>query len=103
MKSGLFKHTAISCLTSIIFGGQRLGRVFFQPDEGFQILAYHSARPEGTGPHSQRGLSFEDQMRYLFEKGYRVISLREYYDYGQRREAFPENAIAETRPVDRTQ
>ena len=45
------------------------------------VLTYHDIGPQAKGRLVISAKSFEEQMRYLKEQGYRVISLSEFHEF----------------------
>ena len=67
--------------------------------EGYQvvpILCYHRFAEDCKSSNCMTTHAFEEQMRYLKEHDYRVISLSELYDFLQYRYALPERSLVIT-------
>ena len=66
---------------------------------GYQIvpiLVYHNLAPEAKGRMVLAAKSFEEQMRYLKAQGYRVISLRDFIEFGRLGRQLPRRAVVLT-------
>jgi peptidoglycan/xylan/chitin deacetylase (PgdA/CDA1 family) len=67
--------------------------------EGFQIvpiLVYHNLGPEQKGRMLMAGSKFAEEMRYLKERGYRVISMRDFLEFTEGRRQLPRKAVVLT-------
>jgi len=63
---------------------------------GFQvvpILCYHRFAKDCKSPLCMPAHIFEQQMKYLYENGYRVISFRQLFDFLEYRHAIPKKAV----------
>jgi peptidoglycan/xylan/chitin deacetylase (PgdA/CDA1 family) len=66
---------------------------------GYQIvpiLVYHNLAPEAKGRMVLAAKSFEEQMRYLKAQGYRVISLRDFIEFGRLGRQLPRRSVVLT-------
>jgi peptidoglycan/xylan/chitin deacetylase (PgdA/CDA1 family) len=66
---------------------------------GFQlvpVLVYHNLGPQAKGRLVLAAPVFEQQMRYLKDNGYRVISLVQFVEWTQRRRQIPKKAVVLT-------
>jgi peptidoglycan/xylan/chitin deacetylase (PgdA/CDA1 family) len=64
--------------------------------DGYQlvpILVYHQIAPETRGRLVIGARTFEEQMRYLKTRGYRVVSLADFYEFLGLRRQLPRNAV----------
>ena len=64
--------------------------------EGYQIvpvLVYHNVGPEHKGRMLMAASKFEQQMRYLKEHGYRVISMRDFLEFAEGTRQLPRKAV----------
>jgi peptidoglycan/xylan/chitin deacetylase (PgdA/CDA1 family) len=64
--------------------------------EGYQIvpvLVYHNIGPEQKGRMQIAASRFEQQMRYLKERGYRVISMRDFLEFSEGTRQVPRRAV----------
>ena len=67
--------------------------------EGYQvvpILCYHRFAEDCTSSNCMPAHIFEEQMRYLKQNNYRVITLGELYDFFQYRRSLPERSVVIT-------
>jgi peptidoglycan/xylan/chitin deacetylase (PgdA/CDA1 family) len=65
--------------------------------QGYQlvpVLVYHNIGPETKGRLVIGVRTFEEQMRYLKARGYRVVSLSELHEFFGGRRQLPRNAVA---------
>lgn len=58
------------------------------------VLVYHNIGPETKGRLVIAARAFEDQMRYLKARGYRVVSLSDLYEFFAGKRQLPKNALA---------
>lgn len=66
---------------------------------GFQlvpILVYHNIGPQAKGRLVIAAKAFEEQMRYLKSQGYRVVSLRAFYDFINLERQLPRKTVVLT-------
>lgn len=70
-----------------------LGRGHYQT---VPVLSYHKIAENGADPMTVTRAAFEAQMNLLEEKGYRVISLDELYDFLEFKSGVPEKAVVLT-------
>ena len=64
--------------------------------EGYQIvpiLVYHNVAPEQKGRMVMAAARFEQQMRYLKNGGYRVISMRDFLEFTEGSRQLPRKAV----------
>src|SRR5262249_48806231 len=67
--------------------------------QGYQlvpVLVYHNIGPETKGRLVIAARTFEEQMRYLKARGYRVVNLSELQEFFAGRRQLPRNAVALT-------
>lgn len=67
--------------------------------EGYQIvpiLVYHNLGPEHKGRMLMAGSRFAEEMKYLKERGYRVISMRDFLEYTEGKRQLPRKAVVLT-------
>jgi peptidoglycan/xylan/chitin deacetylase (PgdA/CDA1 family) len=67
--------------------------------EGYQIvpvLVYHNLGPEHKGRLLMAASRFEEEMRYLKEHGYRVISMRDFLEFSEGKRQLPRKAVVLT-------
>lgn len=67
--------------------------------EGYQIvpiLVYHNLGPEQKGRMLMAASKFAEEMRYLKERGYRVISMREFIEFTEGKRQLPKKAVVLT-------
>ncbi len=67
--------------------------------EGYQIvpvLVYHNLGPEHKGRMLMAGSKFAEEMRYLKEHGYRVISMRDFLEFSEGKRQLPRKAVVLT-------
>ena len=67
--------------------------------QGYQlvpVLVYHNFAPETKGRLVIAARAFEDQMRYLKARGYRVVTLSDLYEFFAGKRQLPRNALALT-------
>jgi peptidoglycan/xylan/chitin deacetylase (PgdA/CDA1 family) len=65
--------------------------------QGYQVvpvLVYHNIGPETKGRLVIAARTFEEQMRYIKARGYRVVSLSELHEFFAGRRQLPRNAVA---------
>jgi peptidoglycan/xylan/chitin deacetylase (PgdA/CDA1 family) len=65
--------------------------------QGYQlvpVLVYHNIGPETKGRLVIAARTFEEQMRYIKARGYRVVSLSELHDFFTGRRQLPRYAVA---------
>ena len=60
------------------------------------ILVYHNIGSEARGRLVIAAKNFEEQMRYLKAQGYRVVSLREFYEFASLRRQLPRKTVVLT-------
>jgi peptidoglycan/xylan/chitin deacetylase (PgdA/CDA1 family) len=60
------------------------------------VLTYHDIGPQAKGRLVISVKSFEEQMRYLKDQGYRVISLSQFHDFLSLRRQLPRRAVVIT-------
>jgi peptidoglycan/xylan/chitin deacetylase (PgdA/CDA1 family) len=60
------------------------------------VLAYHDIGPQAKGRLVISVKAFEEQMRYLKDQGYRVISLQEFHEFLSLRRQLPRRAVVIT-------
>ncbi len=70
-----------------------IGRTGYQT---VPVLTYHKLSPSAADRMTVRERDFEQQMRYLKEHGYRVISLDEFADFLEFREPIPPKSVVIT-------
>jgi peptidoglycan/xylan/chitin deacetylase (PgdA/CDA1 family) len=66
---------------------------------GYQIvpiLCYHNLGPESKGRLVLAAAKFQEQMRYLKDKGYRVIALREFVEWTKLGRQLPQRSVVLT-------
>jgi peptidoglycan/xylan/chitin deacetylase (PgdA/CDA1 family) len=66
---------------------------------GYQIvpiLCYHNLGPQGKGRMLMAVSKFEEQMRYLKDQGYRVVSLREFRQFIEGKRQLPRKSVVLT-------
>ncbi len=67
--------------------------------DGYQlvpVLVYHNITPQGRGKLVIAAKSFDQQMRLLKSRGYRVVSLADFHDFTSLRRQIPRNAVVLT-------
>jgi peptidoglycan/xylan/chitin deacetylase (PgdA/CDA1 family) len=60
------------------------------------VLTYHDIGPQAKGRLVISAKSFEDQMHYLKEQGYRVVSLSEFHEFLSLRRQLPRRSVVIT-------
>lgn len=60
------------------------------------VLTYHDIAPQAKGRLVISVKSFEEQMRYLKEQGYRVVSLSEFHEFLSLRRQLPRRSVVIT-------
>ncbi|HSE95199.1 MAG TPA: polysaccharide deacetylase family protein [Methylomirabilota bacterium] len=66
---------------------------------GFQlvpVLCYHNLAPQARGRMVIAAKTFEEQMRYLKDQGYRVVSIRELLEFSTLRRQLPRKTVVLT-------
>jgi len=66
---------------------------------GFQlvpVLTYHNLAPQARGRLVLAAKTFEEQMRYLKDQGYRVVSIRELLEFNALRRQLPRKTVVLT-------
>jgi peptidoglycan/xylan/chitin deacetylase (PgdA/CDA1 family) len=87
----LFALALLLLMTTPLFAAKRS-----RNERGPVILCYHVVSESNQGIHSITRETFVQQMRYLKDHGYRVISLAELSDLLSRREPLPKNTVVVT-------
>jgi peptidoglycan/xylan/chitin deacetylase (PgdA/CDA1 family) len=67
--------------------------------DGYQIvpvLCYHNIGPEHKGRLLMAASKFAEEMRYLKDRGYRVISMREFLEFSEGKRQLPRKAVVLT-------
>jgi peptidoglycan/xylan/chitin deacetylase (PgdA/CDA1 family) len=67
--------------------------------DGYQIvpvLCYHNLGPEHKGRLLMAASKFTEEMRYLKERGYRVISMRDFLEFSEGKRQLPRKAVVLT-------
>ncbi len=94
-----FNHTATITTGQEVIVPKRPWNPSGVESTGYQlvpVLTYHDIGPQAKGRLLIGVKSFEEQMRYLKEQGYRVISLSEFHEFLSLRRQLPRRAVVIT-------